>query len=92
MAGLVAGGALVFDARRLADEGRDAPQRRAAELNDGIRSRNIGAAVAFSIAGAALATGLATWLFTDRKETSAPGAPAPEVTVGWGRLGLAGRF
>jgi hypothetical protein len=90
--GLVAGAALLFDARRLADEGRDATQQAAARLNDGIHGRNVGATVAFSVAGTAAVTAIAARFWPAHKPAATTAAPVPELTVGWGQVGLAGEF
>jgi hypothetical protein len=82
-AGLVTGAALLLDGRRLADQGRDANQQAAARLNDRIQARNVGAAIAFSVAGAAAVTGIAAWFWPRHR---------PQLTVGVGQVGLAGQF
>jgi len=91
-AGLVTGAALLFDARRLADEGRGANQQVAADLNDGIRARNVGATIAFSVAGAAAVTAIAARFWPAHKPAATTAAPVPQLTVGWGQVGLAGHF
>jgi hypothetical protein len=90
--GLVTGAALLFDARRLADEGRDATQQGAAKLNDGIYGRNVGATIAFSVAGAAAVTAIAARFWPAHKPAATTAALVPELTVGWGQVGLAGQF
>jgi len=91
-AGLVTGAALLLDARRLADEGRDATQQGAARLNDGIHGRNVGATIAFSVAGAAAVTAIAARFWPPHKPAATTPAPLPELTVGWGQVGVAGQF
>ena len=91
-AGLVTGAALLYDARRMADEGQDATQQGAAKLNDGIHRRNMGATVALSVAGAAAATAIAARFWPARKPAATTAAPVPQLTVGWGQVGLAGQF
>jgi hypothetical protein len=85
-AGVVAGVFLLRDASRIADEGRDASQQHAAELNDRIHTRNVEARVAFTVAGAALTTGVVIWLFTGRE------AKSPQLEVGFGQLRFSGHF
>jgi hypothetical protein len=84
--GVVAGGLLLGDAKRLADEGPGASQKRVAQLNDRIHTRNTEATLAFSLAGAALATGVVTWLFSER------GTKAVPIEVGLGQVLVSGRF
>jgi hypothetical protein len=91
-AGLVTGAALLFDASRLADEGRAATQQVAATLNDGIHGRNVGATIAFSVAGAAAVTAIVARFWPAHKPAATTTAPVPQLTVGWGQVGLAGRF
>jgi len=91
-AGLATGAALLLDARRLADEGRDATQQGAAKLNADIHGRNVGATIAFSIAGAAAATAIVARLWPAHKSAATTAAPVPQLTVGWGQVGLAGQF
>jgi hypothetical protein len=90
--GLVTGAALLFDARRLADEGRDSTQQGAAKLNDGIHARNVGATIALSVAGAAAVTASAARFWPAHKPAATTATPVPQLTVGWGQVGLAGRF
>jgi hypothetical protein len=90
-AGLLTGVALLFDARRLAEDGLEATQQAAARLNDGIHGRNVGATIAFSVAGAAAATAIVARFWPARKPT-ATAAPVPQLTVGWGQVGLVGQF
>jgi hypothetical protein len=87
--GIVAGGLLLWDASRLRDDARDASQQRTAQLNDGIHARNVGAAVAFAIAGAAVTTGIVTWLLVGRKGKA---EASPQLEVGLGHVQLSGRF
>jgi hypothetical protein len=91
-AGVVAGGLLLWDASRLADEGRRSSQQRAAQLNDGIHARNVGATAVFAVAGAAIATGLVTWLFTGREAKGEADSSSPQIDVGLGQLWLSGHF
>ena len=91
-AGLVTGAVLLFDASRLADEGRHATQQVAAELNDGIHGRNVGATIAFSVAGAAAVTAIVARYWPAPKPAATTAAPMPRLTVGWGQVGLAGQF
>jgi hypothetical protein len=91
-AGVVTGAALLFDASRLADEGRNATQQVAATLNDGIHGRNVGATIAFSVAGAAAITAIVARFWPAHKPAATTAAPVPQLTVGWGQVGLAGRF
>jgi hypothetical protein len=90
VAGMVAGGLLRWDASRLRDEARDASQQRAAELNDGIHTRNLGATVAFVTAGAAITAGIVTWLLTGREPPADPSSP--QLEVGLGHVQLSGHF
>lgn len=91
-AGVATGAWLLFDARRLADQGRDATQQAAAKLNDGIHARNVGAAIAFSLAGVAAISALVARFWPAHDPAVAPSAPVPQLTVGWGQIGLAGQF
>ena len=92
-AGLVTGAALLLDGRRLADQGGDASQQAAARLNDRIQARNVGAAIAFSVAGAAAVTALVARFWPAHQPAgTTTAAPVPQVTVGWGQVGLAGQF
>jgi len=90
--GMVAGGLLLWDASRLQDEARKSSQQRAAQLNDGIHTRNLGATVAMSFAGAALATGVVTWLLTRREQEPPLEPPSPQVEVGLGQIRWSGHF
>ena len=87
-AGLLTGGLLLWDATRLSDEAKGASQRRTAELNDGIHARNIGATVAVTVAGAALVTGVVTWLWGARENRGS----SPHLEVGVGQVRLSGAF
>jgi hypothetical protein len=91
-AGIIAGVLLHKDASRMADEGRVASQQRAAELNDRIRARNLEAVVAYSLAGAALTTGVLTWLFTRHEPQPTAKSTSPKIEVGLGQLSLSGCF
>jgi hypothetical protein len=90
-AGAVAGGFLLWDASRLRDEARDSSQQRAAQLNDGIHTRNAGAVVAFAAAGAVITTGIVTWLLTGRRPKP-QSDPSPQIDVGLGQIRLSGHF
>ena len=90
--GVVAGGLLLWDASRIADEARAASQQRAAELNHGIHTRNVEVAVALTFAGAALATGVVTWLFTGREPKPQSDPPSPHIEIGFGQIGFSGHF
>lgn len=90
--GVAVGGLLLWDGFRLRNEAQNASQQRAAELNGGIHTRNVGAAVAFGVAGAALATGIVTWILTGHEPTSPPVSSSPQLEVGLGQLRLSGRF
>jgi hypothetical protein len=87
-AGLITGGLLLWDGTRLADEAKGASQRRTAELNDGIRARNVGAAVAVSVAGAALLTGVVIWVLGAREDRGS----SPHLEVGVSQVRLSGSF
>jgi hypothetical protein len=87
-AGLLTSGLLLWDATRLADEAKGASQLRTAELNDGIHARNIGAAVAVSVAGAALLTSVATWLWWGKEDRS----HSAHLELGVGQVRLTGSF
>jgi len=91
-AGVVAGGLLFWDASRLRDEAGNASQKRAAQLNDGIHTRNVEAMVAFGVAGAALTTGVVTWLLTKRPTNSISDSPSPQFEVGLGQIRFSGHF
>ena len=91
-AGVVAGGLLLWDASRIADEARHSSQVRVIQLNDRIHSRNLGEAVAFALAGAAVTTGVVTWLFTGRPQKLDQDSPSPQLEVGLGQIGLSGHF
>ena len=84
--GVVVGGALLWDASSMADEGRRSSQARAAELNNRIDARNTQATVAFALAGAALTAGALTWFFTR------PGHAQVQVSLGPTQLNLSARF
>ena len=84
--GVVAGGLLLWDASRLADEARSSSQQRAAQLNDGIHTHNVGAMVAFGVAGAALTTGAVIWFLTGRE------SKRPQLEVGLGQIRWSGHF
>ena len=84
--GMVAGALLLRDASRIADEGSGVSQKQAAQLNDRIHTRNVEAMVAFGVAGAALTTGVVTWLLTRRD------AKLPQIEVGLGHIRLLGHF
>ena len=83
---------MLWDASRLRDEGRGASQQRAAQLNDSIHMRNVGAVVAFTVAGAALTTGVVTWLLTRREPKPKLDPPSPQIEVGLGQIRLSGHF
>ena len=70
--GAVVGGVLLWDASRMADEGRRSSQQRTAELNNRIDARNTQATVAFALAGAAFTAGALAWLFTRPGDTQSP--------------------
>ena len=91
-AGVVAGGLLLWDASRLADEAGHSFQRRVVQLNDSIHSRNLGAMAAFAVAGAAIATGTVTWLFTRREPKMEADPLSPQIAVGLGQIWLSGHF
>ena len=91
-AGVVVGGLLLWDASRLADEAGHSFQRRVVQLNDSIHSRNLGAMAAFAVAGAAIATGTVTWLFTGGEPKMDVDSPSPQVAVGLGQIWLSGHF
>jgi hypothetical protein len=88
VAGLATGGLLWWDATRLSDQANGSSQRRTAELNDGIHARNIGTAVAFSIAGAAIVTGVLSWFLGSHQS---PGS-ATTVEVGVDEIRFSRRF
>jgi hypothetical protein len=88
----IAGGLLLWDASRLRNEAQNASQQHAAQLNDGIRSRNVEADVAFAVAGAALTTGIVTWLLAGHEPPSPPASSSPQLEVGLGQLRLSGHF
>ncbi|HEX7508674.1 MAG TPA: hypothetical protein VF550_18015 [Polyangia bacterium] len=85
-AGVVAGGLLLWDASHLADEARSSSQQRAAQLNQGIHTHNVGAKVAFGVAGAALTAGAVIWFFTGRE------SKRPQLEVGLGQIRWSGHF
>jgi len=90
--GAVAGGLLLWNGSRLRNEALNSSQQRAADLNDGIRTRNVAATVAFAIAGAALATGIVTWILAGHEPPSPPNSSSPQIDVGLGQLQLSDRF
>jgi hypothetical protein len=91
-AGAVVGGLLLWDASRLADEARHSSQVGVIQLNDRIHARNLGAMTAFAVAGAAIATGLVTWLFTGHEPNVDADSSSPQVEVGLGQIWLSGHF
>jgi hypothetical protein len=85
--GVAVGGLLLWDSKRARDDGKEDSQVKVAELNDRIHTRNLEATVAFAVAGAALTTGVVTWLFTRKADSG-----SPELELGWGQIRLSGRF
>jgi hypothetical protein len=85
-ASIVAGALLLRDASHIADEGRGASQQHAIQLNDRIHTRNVEASIAFTLAGAALTTGVVTWLLRGRDDKS------PQLDMGLGQLWFSGHF
>jgi hypothetical protein len=90
--GVVAGGLLLSDASRLRNEAQDSSQLRAAQLNDGVHTRNLGTMAAFAVAGAAITTGVVTWLFIGREPRRDADSSSPQVEVGLGQIRLSGHF
>ena len=87
VAGVVAGGLLLWDGKRAQDQGRTASQVEVVQLNDRIHARNLEAGLALGVAGAAISAGVVTWLLTRR-----PDSQSTEIEVGLGQVRFSGRF
>jgi hypothetical protein len=83
---------LLWDASSIANEARGSAQRRAAQLNDSIHTHNLGTMATFAVAGAAITTGIVTWLFIGRESKGDADSSSPQLEVGLGQISLSGHF